>query len=255
VQNFRFFTVFEANPILTRTTNERRVNGVVTFNGIINRTGILLLVAMATYAVAWTGTSANGVAGIPAESFLPWAWGISIGSLVLGMFIIFTRSCNPVLISLYAAAQGFLLGTISRVAEAHYPGIAFETAASTFIIFLLVLGAYRVRILRVTPLLTKIITVGVIGVMALYLVDLVGGFFGHSLEIVRGNSGASIGVSVFIVILAAISFVLDFARAEAAVDQGASEEYSWQIAFGLLVGLVWLYVEILRLLSKTRSRR
>jgi len=247
--------MFEANPIITRTTDERQFGGRVTFNGIINRTGILLLIAMATYAVAWTGTSANGIGGIPAESFQPWAIIISLGSLALGMFIIFTRSCNPFLIGIYAAAQGFLLGTMSRFADARYPGIAFETAATTFAVFLLVLAAYRLRILRATPLLAKIVTVGIIGVVVLYLTNMVSGFFGHPLGIIEGNSNASIGVSVFIVALAAISFVLDFARAEAAVEQGASEEFSWQIAFGLLVGLVWLYVEILRLLSKTRSRR
>jgi uncharacterized YccA/Bax inhibitor family protein len=247
--------MFEANPILTRTTDERHLGGRVTFNAIVNRTGILVLVAMATYALAWMGTGSTGVGGISAESFMPLAAGVSIGSLILGMYIIFARSCNPILISLYAAAQGFLLGTISRVADARYPGIAFETAASTFIIFLLVLGAYRLRILRATPLLMKIITVGMVGVIILYAWDMIGGWFGHPAEIVRGNSGGSIAVSVVIVLLASINFVLDFARAEAAVDEGASEEYSWQIAFGLLVGLVWLYVEILRLLSKTRSRR
>jgi len=247
--------MFDANPILTRTTNERRVNGVVTFDNIINRTGILVLVTMATYALAWAGMGANGIGGIAPESFGTVAVVASLGSLVLGMYIIFARSCNPVLISLYAAAQGILLGTVSRVADMRYPGIAFETATSTFVIFLLVLGAYRLRILRATPLMMKIIVVGSIGVLALYLINMVGGFFGHSLEIVNGNSNASIGVSVFIVILAAISFVLDFARAEAAVNYGADEAYSWQIAFGLLVGLVWLYLEILRLLSKTRSRR
>ncbi len=169
--------------------------------------------------------------------------------------IIFTQSCNPWLIGTYAVGEGVLLGTVSRMAEYRYPGIAFETAASTFAVFLLVLGLYRVRVLRATPAFVKIVTGALIGVACLYLVDMIAGFFGHPLALVHGNGTGSILLSAGLVVLAAITFVLDFARAEWAVQEGASEEYSWQIAFGLLIGLVWLYMEILRLLMKLRSDR
>lgn len=245
--------MFESNPILTRVTDHVD-GGRITFNSIINRTGILVLIAMAAYAVSWVGTG-GGFTGIAPEAFMGFTTIGAVAGFILGLVIIFTQSCNPWLIGTYAAGQGFLLGTVSRLADLRYPGIAFQTAGATFLVFFLVLGAYRIRVLRLTPLMGKIILVGLIGVAGIYVLSFIGGLFGHSLGIVNGNGNGAIIFSVLIVALAAISFVLDFARAEAAVESGVDDRFSWRIAFGLLIGLVWLYMEILRLLMKLNSRR
>jgi uncharacterized YccA/Bax inhibitor family protein len=174
--------------------------------------------------------------------------------LGLALVIIFTRATNPVLIGAYAATQGLALGVISYFANQRYPGIALQTVAGTLGCFSVVLLLYSLRVLRATPVFVKVISAALIGIVALYAVDLVAGFFGHPLEIVRGNSTGSIGVTAVIVVIAALSFVIDFAAIEQAIDQGVDVRQGWHFAFALLVGLVWLYLEILRLLSKMRSR-
>lgn len=243
--------MFESNPILTRATG-RAIGGSITFDGIIHRTGLLLVATMAAFGLSWVGM--GGGLGVDPQT----VYGIStlgaVAGVILALYLAFTQSCNPYLISLYAITQGLILGVVSRLAEARFPGVAAEAATGTFAVFLLTLGAYRIRLIRYTPLVAKIIVIGLVATMALYLVSAISGFFGHPLAAVTGHSNLAIGISCVITFIAAISFVMDFARAEAAVEQGAPDEYAWQIAFGLIIGLVFLYIQILQLLTQLRSR-
>jgi uncharacterized YccA/Bax inhibitor family protein len=239
--------MFEVNPAIKRLSETRAVAGGLTYNGVINRTGALVLATGVSFVLTWRGLQSGAVS--PSLGLI----GMIVG-LVLGLVIIFTRATNPLLIGAYALAQGTMLGTLSYFADLRFPGIALQAVAGTLGCFLVVLWLYSLRVLRATPLFTKVILGAMMGIVLVYGVDLVAGLFGHPLGIVRGNSGFSIGLSGVIVLVAALSFVTDFAAIEQAVAEGADERDGWLYAFGLLVGLIWLYVEILRLLSKLRSR-
>lgn len=239
--------MFEVNPAIKRLSETRAVVGGLTYNGVINRTGVLLLATGVSFVLTWRGLQSGAIS--PSLGLI----GMAIG-FVLGLVIIFTRATNPLLIGAYALAQGTMLGTLSYYTDLRFPGIALQAVAGTLGCFCVVLWLYSMRVLRATPVFTKVILGAMIGIALIYVGDLVAGLFGHPLEIVRGNSGVSIGLSVFIVLVAALSFVLDFAAIEQAVARGADERDGWHYAFALLLGLIWLYVEMLRLLSKIRSR-
>lgn len=239
--------MFQANPTIRRLGQEGVVTDPLTFNGVVHRTGALLLITAVTFMLTWRALGTGDLS--PAMGF-----GGSLVGFALALIIIFTRATNPILIGAYALSQGLALGTISYFANQRYPGIALQSVAGTLGCFSVVLCLYSARVLQATPVFVKVITSAILGIALLYLVDLVAGFFGHPLDIVRGNSLASIGLSGVIVLIAAISFVIDFAAIESAVEQGVDSRQGWRFAFTLLVGLVWLYLEILRLLSKLRGR-
>ncbi|HVU34144.1 MAG TPA: Bax inhibitor-1/YccA family protein [Opitutaceae bacterium] len=239
--------MFEANPTIKRLSGSRSLAGGLTYNGVVHRTGVLLLATGVAFVLTWRGLQAGAVS--PALGM--------VGALVgvgLGFFIALTRSCNAFLIGAYALAEGVLLGTVSYYANQRYPGIALQAVSGTLGCFAIVLWLYSMRVLRATPMFVKIVGGAMLGIALLYLVDLVAGLFGHPLAIVNGSSGISIGLSVFIVVIASLQFVIDFAAIEQAIAQGADEREGWYYAFALLIGLVWLYIEILRLLTKLRSR-
>ena len=239
--------MFEANPTIRRLGHEGVVTNPLSYNGVVHRTGFLLLVTATTFALTWRGLLTGAV---------PPGVGL-VGSLVglgLALLIIFTRATNPVLISAYALTQGLALGVISFYANQRYPGIALQAVAGTLGCFSTVLALYSQRVLRATPTFVKVISAALLGILALYAIDLIAGLFGHPLEIVRGNSNLSIGITAVIILVASLSFVIDFAAIEQSVNEGVDARQGWRFAFSLLVGLVWLYIEILRLLTKLRGR-
>lgn len=239
--------MFDANPTIRRLGHEGVITNPLTFNGVVHRTGFLLLVTAVTFALTWRGLITGAVPPVA-------GMGGAIAGLVLALIIIFTRATNPVLISAYAITQGLALGVISYYANLNYPGIALQAVAGTIGCFSTVLLLYSQRVLRATPTFVKVISAALLGILGLYVVDLVAGLFGHPLDIVRGNSNMSIGITAVIILVASLSFVIDFAAIEQAVTEGVDSRQGWRFAFSLLVGLVWLYIEILRLLTKLRGR-
>jgi uncharacterized YccA/Bax inhibitor family protein len=239
--------MFEANPTIKRLGETGVVTTPLTYNGVTHRTGVLLLVTAVTFGLTWRGLQSGQLS--PAIGL----GGLLLG-LVLALIIIFSRATNPLLIGAYAVTQGVSLGVISYFANARYPGIALQAVGGTLGCFLAVLWLYSIKVLRATPVFVKVISAALLGIMALYLVDLVAGLFGHPLDMVRGNSGLSIGITAVVIIVASLSFVIDFAAIDEAVAGGVDARQGWRFAFSLLVGLVWLYIEMLRLLSKLRSR-
>lgn len=239
--------MFEANPTIRRLSNESITGDTLTFNGVIHRTGALLLATGITFALTWRGLESGE---------LPVGAGLvgTIVGLVLALVIIFTRATNPLLIGSYAVAQGLALGTISYFANQKFPGIAFQAVTGTGACFSIVLWLYSMKVLRATPVFVKVITAAMLGIMALYLVDLVAGLFGTELVLIRGSSGMAIGISAVIVVVASLCFVIDFAAIEESIEQGADAKQGWHFAFSLLVGLIWLYISILRLLTNLRGR-
>ena len=239
--------MFEANPSIRRITDGRLSTGALTYNGVINRTGVLLLFTAVTYALVWRGLQSGDV------SLALGLGGVIVG-FILGLIIAFGQLTTPFLIVPYAICEGAALGAISYYFNRKFPGIALQAVAGTLGCFAIVLTLYSMRVLRATPVFVKVITAALLGIVLLYAVDMVAGLFGHPLEIVHGASNLSIGISAVIVIVASLSFVIDFAAIEQAVGDGVDEKYGWLFSFTLLVGLVWLYLEILSLLSKLRSR-
>jgi uncharacterized YccA/Bax inhibitor family protein len=239
--------MFEANPTIRRLPQAQVIGDALTFNGVINRTGILLLTTGITFALTWKGLQSGD---IPVGAGLVG----SIVGLILALVIVFTRATNPILIGSYAVAQGVALGTISYFANLKYPGVALQAAAGTIGCFSIVLWLYSVKILRATPIFVKIITAAMLGIMVLYIVDLVASLLGYELGLIRGSTGLAIGISGAIVLVAALCFVIDFAAIEEAIEQGAEAKQGWHFSFTLLLGLIWLYISILRFLMNLRGR-
>jgi uncharacterized YccA/Bax inhibitor family protein len=180
--------------------------------------------------------------------------------LVLGLVISFKQITNPAVIITYAVAEGVLLGLISKVYEALYDGIVLQAVVATFAVFAGMALLYRFKVIRATPRFTKWLLGAVIGVVGLMLVNFLLSVFGV-------NDGAGLGLragatgevgwlpivfSLVCIGIAALTFIQDFAVVEEGVAQGVARRYGWFASFGILVGLVWLYLEILRLLSYLR---
>jgi uncharacterized YccA/Bax inhibitor family protein len=170
--------------------------------------------------------------------------------------ISFKQSTNPALILSYAAAEGLFLGAISHVFNDLYPGIAIQAVVGTAGVFAGMLVVYKTGAIRVTPKFTRWLLGALIGVVALSLVNLVASFFtegGLGLRDADTNPVLAIGFSLLCIGIAAFVFLLDFDMIDKGIKQGAPERFAWYAAFGLTVTLVWLYLEILRLLSYFRE--
>lgn len=213
----------------------------MTLDSVVQKTGLLLGILLVTGAVTWT-------LGLEALAFPA----VLIG-LVLALVITFKRSSNPGLIIAYAAVEGVFIGGISKLFEAQYSGIVLQAAVGTALCFGTVLALYSRGVLRATPRFTKMIIASMVGIFAMYMVNLLLSVFGSSVPGLNSSGPFGVIVSLVIVAVASLSFVLDFDMIERAVAQGAPEKESWRAGFGLVVGLVWLYIEMLRLLSKLRN--
>lgn len=239
-----------SNPVLTRrdTFDAARLEEMyatpmpMTLDDVVVRTAGLLGVLGATGAVAWV-LELYALA-IPAL----------IVGLVLAFVCAFKAQPSPALVVAYAAVEGVFIGALSRVFEDAYPGIVLQAVGGTALCFGGVLVAYKSGRLRATPRFRRVIVSAMIGIFALYTINFVAYLFGGSLPVIRDSTPLGILFSVAVVTVAALSFVLDFELVDEAIRHGAPERFAWKAAFGLVVGLVWLYIEILRLLAKLRDR-
>jgi uncharacterized YccA/Bax inhibitor family protein len=222
----------------------------MTLQGTINKSFILLLVLMASALWPWSQYLASGD---PAVVTAPLIVG-SIGGLILALIISFKATMAPYLSIPYAALEGLAIGGISAVLERRYPGIAIQAVGLTFGVMAALLLGYTTRLIRVTQRFRAIV-VGATGAIALfYLISMVLSFFHIGVGFLSSPSPLSIGISLVVIGIAALNLVLDFDLIETGVAQRAPRYMEWYAAFGLLVTLVWLYLEIVRLLSKVRQR-
>lgn len=222
----------------------------MTLDGTVNKTGILLVCAGASAAWAWhvfTQTRS-------AASVLPLMWIGLLGGLVFAMITIFKKTWAPVTAPAYSLLEGLALGSISAVLELRYPGIAMQSVGLTFGTLLVLLLAYRSGLIPVTQKFRLGIVAATGAIMLLYIAEFVLGFFGIHFSSINGNGMIGIGFSVVVVIIAALNLVLDFDFIESGVRAQAPKYMEWYGAFGIMVTLVWLYIEILNLLAKVRSR-
>jgi uncharacterized YccA/Bax inhibitor family protein len=175
-----------------------------------------------------------------------------IVGLVLSMVVIFKRSTNPALILGYAVAEGVLLGGITGWFNQIYPGIAVQAVVGTVGVFGGMLFVYKAGAIRVTPKFTKMLLGAMVGVVILMLFNLVMAMFGVDTGL-RSGGGMAVVFSLVCIVIAALSFLMDFDQIDKALKLGVPAQYAWYFAFGLMVTLVWLYLEILQLLSYARN--
>ena len=222
----------------------------MTLNGTVNKTGILLVCAIATAGWTWLQfMQSRDLADV-----YPWMLTGMIGGLIFALITIFKKEWSAVTAPVYALLEGLVLGSLSAVFELRYPGIAIQAVGLTFGVLAAMLLAYTLGIIHVTQRFRAIV-VGATGAIALlYLVSFVLSFFHVGVPILNSASPLSIGVSLVIIAVAALNLALDFDLIQTGVAQGAPRYMEWYAAFGLLVTLVWLYLEILRFLSKVRQR-
>nr|WP_298127014.1 Bax inhibitor-1/YccA family protein [uncultured Pseudoxanthomonas sp.] len=248
------------NPALKESTFLDLGSGAVvardgeamTLNGTINKTGILLLLTVLTAAFSWN--QALGPDGLPAPGFAVYMWGGAIGGLVLALITVFKKTWSPVTAPLYALVEGFFLGAISAVYNAQFGGIVMQAVMLTFGILFALLFAYRSGLIKATENFKLGVVAATGGIALVYLASIALGFFGIKIPLIHESGLVGIGFSLFVVVIASLNLVLDFDFIETGVEQGAPKYMEWYGAFGLMVTLVWLYLELLRLLSKLQSR-
>jgi uncharacterized YccA/Bax inhibitor family protein len=224
--------------------------GRMTLSGTVNKTGILLLCAIA--AAGWTWhlfLQSHDIADVT-----PWMLGGLFGGFIFAMITIFKKEWSPVTAPIYALLEGLALGGLSAVFDMRYPGIAIQAVGLTFGTLFVLLLAYRSGLIPVTQKFRMGIIAATGGIAVFYLLEMVLGFFGVNFTSINGSGIVGIVFSVVVVAVAALNLVLDFDFIEKGVQYGAPKYMEWYGAFGIIVTLVWLYLEILRLLSKMRSR-
>jgi uncharacterized YccA/Bax inhibitor family protein len=223
----------------------------MTLNGTMNKTAILLLCALAT--AAWTWKSFMDTQD-PSSVSLQLMVGL-FGGMIFAFVTIFKREWAPVTAPIYALLEGMALGGISAFVNLRYPGIAFQAVGLTFGTLFMMLFLYRSGIIKVTNKLRMGIVAATGGICLFYFASMLLGFFHvNFFGSVFGSGVVGIGFSLFVVAIAALNLVLDFDFIEQGVNAGAPKFMEWYGAFGIMVTLVWLYIEMLRLLSKVRSR-
>ena len=222
----------------------------MTLQGTINKSFLALIVLMAAALYPWSQFMATGN---PAVVAAPIMIGV-IGGLIAALVIIFRPATAPYLVLPYAALEGLVIGGISAVLERRYPGIAIQAIALTFGVLAALLIAYKARLIQATARFKAIVIGGTLAIGLFYLVSMVLSLFHVTTPFLNDASPLGIGIQLVIVGFASLNLVLDFDLIETGVSQGAPRYMEWYGAFGLLVTLVWLYMEILRLLSKVRQR-
>ncbi|MEU4159320.1 Bax inhibitor-1/YccA family protein [Actinoplanes sp. NPDC026670] len=196
-----------------------------------------------------TGASAVAAWALIPDSLLGVAWiGAALTGLVLGLVISFMRMANPALVIAYAVIEGVFVGMVSKYFESLYDGIVLQAATATFGVFFIMGALYKARVIRATPKFVRGMIAVMAGLFAVMLINFVLAMFDINTGL-RDGSPLAIGFSLVCIVVASLSFILNFAEIEEGVRMGLPARYSWTAAFGILVGLVWLYIEILRLLS------
>jgi uncharacterized YccA/Bax inhibitor family protein len=225
----------------------------MTIRGTAQKTMILLLIAAASGSITWGKVLNGGQIGL--GQAIPWILAGAAVGLITALIIGFRPKTAPTLAPVYAAAEGLFLGAFSAVFEARYPGIVTLAVGLTFGTLAGLLLAYQSGLIRATENFKLGIAAATMGICVMYLISFIGRWFGFEIPYIHGSGPIGIGVSAFVVVIAALNLVLDFDFIEDASERGAPKYLEWYGAFALLVTLIWLYMEILRLLAKLNDRK
>lgn len=236
------------NPALREDTFTRaRSFGsteIMSIQGTVNKT--LILLSLTVFAASWVWNN-------PLR-FLPYIWPSAIAALVIAIITVFRKEWSPFTAPVYACVEGLILGAISSLMEQSYPGIVIQAVVLTFGTLFSLLMAYKSRLIKVTDNFRLGVVAATGAIFLIYLVNMIMGFFGNQMSFIHESGTAGIVFSLVVVVIAALNLVLDFDFIEKGAQYGAPKYMEWYGAFGLMVTLIWLYLEILRLLAKSRRR-
>ena len=233
------------NPALNKNTFKNLTNSsgdLMTLDGAVNKTGISLLILMA----AAYYTYSNAIMDYILIGF--------IGGFIVALVTIFKKDWSPITVPIYAVLEGLALGGVSAVYAHEYTGIVQQAIFLTFGIFFTLLFAYKTKVIKPTENFKLGVFAATGGIALIYMISIIMSFFGGEIPMIHDSGPLGIGFSLFVVVIASLNLVMDFDFIEEACENGAPKYMEWYGAFGLLVTLVWLYLEILRLLSKLNSR-
>lgn len=233
------------NDVTDRVVQE---NQIMTVNGTLQIALLLGLIMLIGAGYVWS----QAMAGYTDQVMMLTSIG-GIGGFILALIVCFTKS--KYLIPVYAGLEGLFLGGISSIFETQYPGIVMQAVAGTFAAFFAMLILYRANIIRCTDKFRSVIFIGTASIAGIYLVSIIGGFFGYTIPQIHTSSNIGIAFSIIAVLFAAFNLILDFDFIEQGAQKMLPKDYEWFGAFGLMVTLVWLYLEMLKLLAKLSDRR
>lgn len=241
-----------SNPILNDKFTEHTTiieGATMTVNGTLQAAGILGMIVLAAASFVW---SRLGAGYTDLATML--TYGGAFVGFITALIICFTKNKHLTLI--YAAAEGCFLGGLSFMMEQAFPGIVAQAFSGTFAALFAMLILYRTGIIRCTEKFRSVIIISTISIAAVYLINFIGYFFHMAVPFINAadNSSVGIGVTAVIVVLAALNLILDFDFIERGAQMMLPKDYEWYGAFGLMVTIVWLYIEILKLLAKSRRR-
>ncbi len=226
------------SPVIPTTTDRMTVDDVVV------RTVGLLALTIVSAAAAWI---------MVPDRYLGTVWiGSAIVGVVIGLAIAFARLTNPVVLALYAVVEGVFLGVVSKAYESLYGGIVLQAVLGTVGVFFVMSMLYKSRAIRATPRFNRIVTGCLVGASVVVLGNFALYLFGVN-TVLNGNGPIALVFVLGLIVLGALSFVQDFDQIERGVQAGLPKQYAWTCAFGLLVGLIWMYIWILRFLGIMRS--
>ncbi len=234
------------NPVLNKKTfsNLSYEKEVMTLNGVVNKSFILWLILAVGAYFGWAYPAVTTPLLIPAMLI----------ALVLSIIVVFKKTTVPVLSPIYAFCEGLVLGTITLVFEKSYPGIAFNAIFLTITVLFCMLAAYKAGFIKATGKFRLIVAVSTIAIFLLYVIELILSLCGVTgFTFITASTPLGIAFSVFVVIIASLNLIIDFDMIEQGVSVGAPKYMEWYGAFALMITIVWLYLEILRLLSKIRN--
>ena len=249
--------LFESkNPTLSTKIFQESVvtdsSQVMTMRGTLNKFGFMLLMLLGTAYYSWKEFAGGG-------NVVPLIWIGLIGGFITALIITFKKEWAPYLAPFYGLMEGLFLGAISAAYNeafaAKAPGIVMNAVGLTFGTAIAMYFLYSFKIIRATEKFKSVIVMATAGIAVFYLITIVIGFFGVHMDFFQSSSPLSIGISLFIVVIAALNLILNFDIIEQGSNAGAPKYMEWYAAFGLMVTIVWLYLEILRLLAKLSDRR
>ena len=236
------------NPALQSSTFKKHLSatteGRMTIQGTVNKTGIALILTIISAGYAWGNPVMHG-----------WVMPAVLVGIGLAIFIVLKPEKSPTLVPIYAVVEGIALGVISMVFNAAYPGIVVQAVFLTFGTLGALLLAYKSGLIQATENFKLGVFAATGGIAIMYLISWIMSFFGSGIGMITSSSPMGIAFSAFVVVIAALNLVLDFDFIEEGAEMGAPKYMEWYGAFGLLVTLIWLYLEILRLLAKLQDRR
>ncbi len=243
-----------SGKIFETAAREGAAGGTMTVTGTVNKTLLIFLILLASAYYTWSKFFAAADMQAAMTAVKPWMIGSAIAGFVVAIANSFMPKWSAILTPIYAVLEGLFLGSVSAFFNVLYPGIVPQAVGLTIATFFGMLFLYRTGIIKVTARLRSIIIGATFGIALFYFVYIILGLFGVDLGIVNSSSGLGIGFSLVVVGIAAFNLLLDFDFIEKASAFGAPKYMEWYGAFGLMVTLVWLYIEILRLLAKMRDR-